>query len=403
MANFGMTNEGFVPKRTADIYTDLNTGIASIKDQETGARPFQNISDDSVLQQIIGVFAEGLAECWNAAYEASVQFDPLKNTGAGQSATVQLNAMLRKAGTYTKITLTLTGTANTSIPAGSRVSALNRDQTFVTDFDVIIPASGEITVTATDTVKSDAAPEPGTVARIDTPISGWRTASNTGLISAGSFEETDEELRVRQQRSTSLTSYRIIDAIHAAVVNVPGVIYARAYQNSKTYPADDRGIPFKEVSVVVEGGDPREIADAIYLRLPTGQIGYGNTTEVFYDDFGVATPISFSRPEEVPVYVDVVLSVTNRTDFPDDYEAKIKQYIIDYAQYSGSINGEAGFPPGVNIVRTRLYTPVNLVPGHRIESLTIGTSLAGMGTNDIAVGWDEVGRFEESRITVTVL
>lgn len=403
MANFGMTPEGFISKRLADIYTDLNTGLSSIKDYKTGAKPFQNISDDSILQQVIGVFAEGLSICWNAAYEASVQFDPLKNTGAGQSATVQLNAMLRKAGTYTKITLTLTGAANTSVPVGSRVTSLDRTQTFVTDFDVVIPASGEITVTATGTEKNDVVPELGTVALIDTPISGWRAVSNTGLISAGSYEETDEELRVRQQRSTSLTSYRIIDAIRAAVVNVPGVIYARAYQNSKTFPVDDRGIPFKEVAVIAEGGDPREIADAIYLRLPTGQIGYGNTTETFYDDFGVPTPISFSRPIEVPVYVDVVLSVTNRADFPDDYEDKIKQYIIDYAQYSGAANGEAGFPPGVDIVRTRLYTPVNLVQGHRIESLTIGTSIATLGTNDIAVAWNEVGRFKEDRIAVTVL
>ena len=118
MATFGMTPEGFKPKRLADIYADLNTGISTIVDPQTGARPFQNISDDSILQEVLGVVAEGLSMCWNAAYEASVQFDPLKNTGAGQSATVQLNAIQRKPGTYTKVTMLMTGVLNTLIPAG---------------------------------------------------------------------------------------------------------------------------------------------------------------------------------------------------------------------------------------------------------------------------------------------
>ena len=157
------------------------------------------------------------------------------------------------------------------------------------------------------------------------------------------------------------------------------------------------------MAVIAEGGDPREIAEALFLRLPTAQIGFGSVTEVFYDNQGMPTPISFSRPIEVPVYVNVGLSITNRADFPDDYEAKIKAYIIAYAQYSGVSTGEAGFPPGVNIVRTRLYTPVNMVPGHSIESLTIGTSQGALSESDIEIAWNEVGRFDEARINVTVI
>lgn len=97
-SSYGMTLAGFIPKRLADIQNDMNASIALIVDPHTGEYPFQNVTDDAVLQQVVGVFASALEEAWEAAYEASVQFDPQKNTGAGQSGTVQLNAITRKAG-----------------------------------------------------------------------------------------------------------------------------------------------------------------------------------------------------------------------------------------------------------------------------------------------------------------
>jgi hypothetical protein len=72
-----------------------------LHDKDASPFPFQNATDDSILQQVLGVFSEGLSECWEAAYDGSVQFDPLKNSGAGQAGTVQLNAMLLKPGAYT--------------------------------------------------------------------------------------------------------------------------------------------------------------------------------------------------------------------------------------------------------------------------------------------------------------
>lgn len=98
---YGMTGAGFIPKRLADIQSDLNLELANIVDPSTGEYPFQNAADDAILQQVVGVFASALEEAWEAAYEASVQFDPQKNAGGGASGTVQLNAITRKAGTRT--------------------------------------------------------------------------------------------------------------------------------------------------------------------------------------------------------------------------------------------------------------------------------------------------------------
>ena len=118
---YGMTGAGFIPKRLADIQSDLNLELANIVDPSTGEYPFQNAADDAILQQVVGVFASALEEAWEAAYEASVQFDPQKNAGAGQSGTVQLNAITRKAGTRTILSFDLTGTPGVLVPAGTLI------------------------------------------------------------------------------------------------------------------------------------------------------------------------------------------------------------------------------------------------------------------------------------------
>lgn len=397
----GMTPEGFIPKRTAEILTDLNDAIADIVDPASGEFPFRNVSDDSILQQVIGVFAEALAEVWNAAYTGSVQFDPLKNTGAGQSGTVQLNAMLRKIGTPTILMMRFSGNPGTTIPVNARFSNAQGNPVFTCLEEVTLDQAGLAEAKVQATEKGAFDPTPGTIVVIQTTVSGLKSVTNLYTDAVGTKEETDEELRRRQQRSTSLTSYRIIEAIYAAVYNVPGVIYARAYQNSTVYPADSRGIPFKEVAVVAEGGGSREIADAIFFRLPTGQIGYGNTTEVFYDRQGIAYPISFSRPVDVPIYVSVVLQITERRDFPDDYANLVRQNILDYVVY-GDLGNSDGFTPGEDIILTRLFSPINRVAGHKVESLRIGLSWNSMGTADIPIAWDQVGRFAEERIHVSI-
>ncbi len=405
MADYGMTPQGFVPKRLARIVEDLNTNIAGIVDHASGEFPFRNASDDSILQQILGVFAEGLSECWEAAYDGSVQFDPLKNTGAGQAGTVQLNAMLVKPGASTIVRMRLGGKNGVTVPKGSRIATADNQYVFATREAASIGVSGTVEVLAQCTVKGAADPAKGTVISIQNPTPGWLTATNLETVSLGSPEETGEQVRRRQQRSTSLTSYRQIEAVYAAVMNVPGVVYCRAYQNSRTHPADARGIPFKEVAVVAEGGDPRAIAEALFYRFPVGVAGYGTTTEVFYDAQGISHAISFSRPEEISVAVRIDVAITNRAEFPDTGAERIKQAVMDYAAYGGDGNDD-GFPPGDNVVCSRLYTPVNNVPGHKITRLEIAAvpdaGDPAFSTDDLIVAWNQVARFDPERILVNV-
>ena len=320
---------------------------------------------------------------------------------------MQLNAITRKAGTKTILTFDLTGTPGVLVPSGALIAAASGETAYALQENVIFPAVVEGQRTSHTTARGVCTeygafdPGPGTVNTIQTPVAGWFNASNTATESVGTAQETDEELRKRQQRSTQLTSYRQIDAIYASVLAVEGVTYCRAYQNATAYPVDDRGIPFKEVAVVAEGGDPAAITDALFLRFPVGVIGHGSISITKYDQQGVGYPISFSRPTPIPVYVNVIVEITNRSEFPDNGIQLIKEAIVAYAQYGDTSNTE-GFPPGEDVIRTRLYTPINSIAGHEIIFCEIGTEQDALAEENIPIAWNQVATFDVDAITVTV-
>lgn len=398
--------DGYAPRQLADIQNATNEKLAEIVEPSSGEKPFQNATDDAILQQIVAIFAEQTARAENAAKVAFDMRDPLTAVGAALSALVQLNAILRKPGSGSIVPITITGRPNTVVPQGSAVSDVNGAYRFSINENVVIPQSGAIQIYAYCTTYGPVDPDPGTVVVIDTPISGWDSVTNGATTSVGAEEETDAELRRRQQQSTNNTAYRHIEAIRAAALDVPGVTFCRAYQNS-ALQADERGIPGKDVGVVVVGGDDGEIARAMFHEFGIAQLGHGNTTVTFYDDQNIAYPISFSRPVEVPVWASIALEIVideNIQIFPSNGPDLIREAIIDFALNGHSLCepiGNAGFPPGQDIIRSYLYTPINSVGGARVVSVRLGLSENDLAERDIPIEWDHIGVFDAERIEVT--
>lgn len=402
----GSTNHGFVPRQLADIQQAINNDLAEIVDPRTDEKPFQNATDDTILQQTVAEFAEADMAAENAAAIAFAMRDPLTATGAGLSALVQLNAIMRKPGAATIIPVTVTADPATLIEAGSLVSDPDSVHSYAITENVMVPQSGTADTTAVCTEYGGFNPAPGTIVVIQTPISGWQSVTNGTTISVGTEEETDLELRRRQQQSTNATSYRQIEAIRAAVVNVPGVTFCRAYQNS-TLTMDSRGIPGKTLACVVVGGENRAVAEAILYRVPLGIGYYGYISETFYDDQNMAEAVQFSRPVERLVSVRITLEIVvdeNIQVFPSNGVELIKAAILDFAVNGHTLCeplGNTGFPPGQDIIRSYLYTPINSVGGAKVVKLELGIDGGAPSEQDLVIPWNEIGIFSANRIEVT--
>lgn len=402
MAQFGMTDTGFKPKRIADVYDSIKARITEITDDKTGEKVFQNESDDSLFMQVSFIVAEAIAECWEHAYQASTVRDPNKASGAILKGLIQLNGLVAKFGSQTQINVKFTGLKDAKIPQGSLISDVENSVNYSVDKSVTIGADGTATGTATALTKGPINPQNNTVIVIKTPTYGWTNVTNTGVVVVGAEPQTDEELHLEQQRATSNTAYRQIGAIYAGLLNVPGVEFARVYQNTGL-TTDSRGIDAKSVAAVVVGGTNEDIANSIAKKSANINSFFGSTEVDITDNQGQVNKIKFSRPEEVEIDVEVNITITDSSQFPastEDAKKQIKQNIVSYAQYN--LQATEGFAPGVDVIRTRLYTPVNEVPGFKINSLKIGKHSQGLSEADIDIAWNEVAIFKESNITVDI-
>lgn len=388
MTDFGIQPEGFNLKTLSDIILEMDDEFKSVYGENTTVAP------ESPLGQIIGILSISISELWEVGQLSFDSYNPSSSQGAALSNLVQLNGIVRLEASGSTVVLTITGTPATVIPLGSLVSTSDTMLQFSTSIEVVIPGGGSITVAAEAVITGPNEALTNTITNIDTPITGWATVDNLDDATLGSNVETDVELRARRAASISSNAQVVLEAILAAVRAVDGVDSASIIEN------DTDGIisgqPAHSFQVVAVGGAGQDIADAIFATKPTGIQAFGNTSGSVTDSQGVAHPIDFSRPDEIPIFVAVV--IVKATDYPITGDDDMKQAIVDYA--NGVLVEGRGFALGDDVIFSRMYTPVNSIPNHSVTSIDIDTSGPPTGMTDIVIAVDEISVFTIANITV---
>lgn len=405
MTDFGINENGFNLKRLADILTDMKTALSNVTDPVTGESLTPDLLDENdPLIQIVNTFSDVLALSWEQLQLVYNQFDPLKATGAGLSGLVQLNKLTRRPGSKSTVVLTLTGAAGKTVPAGKIVTDMD------STYQWILPAfafdgGGSATVTATASDYGPLSADAGTLVKIVTPYSGWTAVTNALAAVEGSYEETDTELRIRQQDSTA-TGGATVESIYTALAAIEGVTFAHVYQNI-TDVVDARGIPAHQIASVVMGGDDTEIGTALFNHIPAGVATYGTSSVTVTDAQGIEYIYYFTRPSEIDIYIEIEVEVVNASLWPDDSADQIKAAIIAYATEGrdglGIPDGfdPDGYPPGQSVYASEQYTPINSIQGHRVVSVYVGTSPSPSETS-VSIDWDEIAIFDSANINITV-
>ena len=227
----------------------------------------------------------------------------------------------------------------------------------------------------------------GVLNTISTPNYGWIAVTNPVEATLGRLVETDEELRTRFRDIKFDRSVNLIESLYSALYALQGVNNLIIYEND-TDVEDAKGLPPHSFLVLIDGANPDDIARAIWQNRPTGILSFGNTTVSIKDSYGYDRDIRFSRPEVVDVYVE--LSLTTNDLFPQDGYDKIKDALVDY------INGQSLY---TDLIYSRLYTPINSVPGHQVNSLLIGTAPDALSTNNISLQYNQITK--TSRLNIT--
>lgn len=313
--------------------------------------------------------------------------------------TVPINATYTSSvsATKTEILNGLVSTINGSHPSfvatvvGSnlkieRVNVFNSTDIITTPNMVILKVSKLGVVVADQVGPLDQ--QPNTIVNIATPVLGWESVTNPTEAVPGTFQETDEELRVRFRNSKFERATGNYESIVSAIESAQGVEYQVLYEND-TSSVDSRGLPPHSFLLIVEGGLESDIANLIWRNKPAGIYSGGNTSVTIQDTNGYPQIVRFSRP--VGVNTQVIIDLTKYQNYPADGDDQIKKQIIDYVNT---------LKIGEQLTFSRLYTPINTVIGHQIEGMQIGVIGGVLGTANIVPTFDGVVRITSDNITI---
>lgn len=349
---------------------------------------------DSQEGQMLAQFSLALYDAYQLAGSVYNAFSPQTAQGAGLSRMVKLNGLRRKVATNSTVDVRIVGVAGTIISSGVVQDVARQRWNLPTS--VVIPETGEITVTATAQELGDLQAASGEVSSIVTPTRGWQSVSNAAAATPGAPVETDYALRRRQAVSTSLPSQTVLEGIVGAVANLDGVIRFKGYENDDD-STDANGLPPGAISIVVEGGDDAAIAQAIAVKKTPGGPTYGTTSVVVRDSFGMPNTIRFFRP--TPVAVDLVITLA---PLPG-YVSTTGQAILE--NLANALNDLA---IGEDVLWSRLFTPINAAEPDAsrktfdLVTLAIGRHEGTLATANLELAFDEVATGDVANMTISI-
>lgn len=352
-----------------------------------------NLDADTQDGQLIAIFSAAVNDVNAQAIATYNSFSPLTAKGIALDNAVAVNGVTRQEATASQVDLLIIGQAGTTIINGVALDAF--ENRWLLPAQVIIPVSGEITVTALAEELGAIEAAPNTINRIGTPTLGWQSVSNPLAATVGVAVETDNELRNRQVQSTALPSVALWEGIIASLLNLDGVTRVSGVNND-TDTVDSNGIPAHTIAMIVEGGQVDEIGETIFLKKCEGTGTFGSVSTTYVDEYGFPHNILFSRPTIVPIYV--TMTINPAANYLSSVANELQERIVTY------INSlEIG--ESVNIGRV-LASAISSCPGvddrFDIVSIVMGTSAEGQSGASVPIKWNEAALCSLENVTITV-
>lgn len=345
---------GFVRTRLDERLATLEAAVRGIFGADI------DLSAESPDGQLLGVFAEAIADCDELAEAVYNARSAAGARGAGLSRLVKLNGVTRKSSQFSTATVTLGGTPGIVIPAGSLVgNSIDPTVVFETVGSNTIGGGGTVNASMRATVAGPLRANAGTLTAVITVISGWNTAVNGLDAALGTNGEPDPALRLRRSASVALPSQGILDGLYAALVGVEDVTRVAVYENP-TDIVDENGLPRHSINVIVQGGTEADIAFAIWLKKSVGVTQVGSVTHDVVDVQGISHTMRFDRPIDAPIWI----SIQTVNALGIETATIIQDAIIAWGDANSKIGGD--------VIWSQLFIPINTVPGLDILNVFVG-------------------------------
>ena len=294
------TPDGIQVQTFQEIYDELAAGYRAIYGEDI------NLDPDSPDGQRVAIEAQLVLDAQSFGALEYNQRDPDFALGQSLNSIIKLSGISRRPATRSQVDVVVTTDRPLTLPPDYAVED-DLGQAWTTLNAIDIPPGGTtVTLFAENFGAVEA--DPATIVNPVTVVIGVLSVTNPTAATVGIDEETDQELRIRRNRSLETPTSSSTGRMFTALANLPNVTDVAVYEND-TDVTD--GIPAHSLWVVVEGGSVAAIVETMTKNKTGGKGMVGSVTGTFSEPvtrpngttFTIVHSMTFDRPVDVPVLV----------------------------------------------------------------------------------------------------
>lgn len=349
---YGLDDSGFQIPTKAQIIAELQESYRT----RFGSGVNVNTTDpDSAMGREIDILAERERVIWELGLALFNALDVNTTGGVLLDMLAAFAGLARKQATPTTATVTLGGTADSVIPAGTIVATETGIQ-LATDEEVTIGTYLTVQATVTAIEAGAVAIAALAISVVVSSVSGLDAVSNASAATTGTDVETDTELRgrIKNPKTASPNGRSPYDALLTEILAIDEVQSVNIVVN-ETDEADADGRPARTFEVIVYGSaiDDDEVAQAIWRHKTVGSTSHGDNAHTVVDVAGKNQTVYSSDADLVYFEINVDVEVDSGS-WPSDGEDQLRTIISEWFD---------ALKTGVEVSVYQWTSACNVVPG----------------------------------------
>ena len=385
-----ITAQGLQIKRLAQIVAELEESFRNAFGENI------DLVANAPLGQIIGIISEREALLWELVQDLYNSQYPNTSSGRNLDNSVSLTGTRRKPATFSSVQGIARGADGTLIPAGTIIAVQgNPDARFVTQSDATISVADGDTFKSLpiDLVAESTGPFEtaiGTLNDIVTPVGGLESFTNEAIGDVGSNAENDADLKIRRLQELNLAGVATVEAIKSRLSARENVEAVEVFVNKNSITINGR--PPHSVEVLVKGDNDDDLAVAIFNLVGGGITYVGNVVKNIIDSQGHNQEIKFSRPVDVPIFVEFTVSTNSL--YPVDGDDLIKAATVEFGRRQNIGQGIVLF--GSNAISCAIET----IPGITGVTIRIGRAADALMAQNLNIEPGELASIAQGNVTI---
>lgn len=297
------TGSGITVESFDDIYNRLADGLKSIYGADI------DLSQNTPDGQRVGILAKEILDAQSFGAVLYSQLDVDFTFGSFQDVIAKIAGVFRSPAKKSQADIDIVTDRNLTLEAGYTIQDDN-GQNWVTDSQNILSNGANVITVFAETFGDIQAVSNS----IETPITivlGVVSVTNPAPAIVGVDQESDEELRIRRNKSLENPAYSTLGSILSKIAGLEGVTDVVGYENSTAVADPTLVLDPHSIWVIVEGGEVADIAE-VFAKQKTGGTGMKGVITATYQEtierpsgstFVLDRDYLFDRPVEVPLYI----------------------------------------------------------------------------------------------------